>query len=63
MARISLSVLGMFAAAASTAVAIYPPDHWSYSTKVSSQEIYDNLVAKAVEGDHTLFVRWIASSG
>lgn len=42
--------------------AIYPDDHWDYSTKLT-EDNFDGEVSKAVDGDHTLFVRWIASSG
>jgi len=45
---------------AATAAAIYPSDHWSYATKVTTDN-FDSLVQDAVDGDHTLFVRWIAS--
>ena len=60
MAR--LAVLS-FAALATVASAIYPDDHWKYSTQLNDDAAYDNLVKEAVEGDHTLFVRWIASAG
>lgn len=42
--------------------AIYADDHWSYSTKLTKDN-FDATVAAAVEGEHTLFVRWIASEG
>lgn len=47
---------------AQVASAIYPDDHWQYSTKLTSDN-FDEEVAKAVDGEHTLMVRWIASSG
>ena len=38
-------------------------DHWNYASKLSNDEEFDAEIAKAVEGDQTLFVRWIASEG
>jgi len=42
---------------------IYPADHFQYATKIDSEEIHNRLVSEAVNGDHTLFIRWIASEG
>jgi len=54
--------VAMLAAMAGVSAAIYPDDHWSYSTKLT-EENFDAEVQKAVDGDHTLMVRWIASAG
>ena len=44
--------------------AIYPDDHWTYSTQVTSESHFDDLVKEVVgNADTTLFVRWIASKG
>jgi hypothetical protein len=52
------------AALAGVAVAgIYPDDHWDYATKLENDADFDAAVSAATEGDHTLFVRWIASEG
>lgn len=58
---------GLVMAAAALAVAhaagIYPDDHWNYVTKLEDDAGLEAEINKAVEGDHTLFVRWIASEG
>lgn len=44
------------------AQAIYPPDHWNYSTKLT----LDNYVSKIqdeIDAGKTVFVRFIASEG
>jgi hypothetical protein len=44
--------------------AIYPGDHWTYSTEITSQEQFTDLIQEAVaSADGTLMVRWIASEG
>jgi hypothetical protein len=47
------------------ASAIYPGDHWTYSTEITSPEQFADLVdvASREASDHTLMVRWIASEG
>lgn len=45
------------------AAGIYPNDHWDYSLKLRSENDLKSAVDKAVNGDHTLIVRWIASEG
>jgi hypothetical protein len=42
---------------------IYPADHFQYATKIEDQQQYDAAVNEAVNGEHTLFIRWIASEG
>ena len=59
--RLAMKAVGLLALA-STVAAIYPDDHWTYSTKLTS----DNFEAKVkaeVDAGRTLFVRWIASAG
>lgn len=51
-----LSIIGL-------AGAIYPEGHWDHATKVTSKAHLDQLVDANVNGDSTLFVRWIASEG
>lgn len=46
-----------------TAAAIYPDDHWSYSTKLTNQDDMDKFIKTNVDAGKTAFVRWIASSG
>jgi len=42
--------------------AIYPEDHWKYSTKLDSSNIHQEIKKRVDEGS-TLFVRFIASAG
>ena len=42
--------------------AIYPEDHWDYSTKMTKSN-FDETVKSNVDAGKTLFVRWIASAG
>jgi len=49
-------------ASAAAVNAIYPPDHWSYSTKLT-QENYADKIQGEIDGGKTVFVRWIASEG
>ena len=42
--------------------AIYPPDHWSYSTKLTTEN-YAEEITKGIDAGKTVFVRWIASEG
>jgi len=49
-------------ALASVASAIYPDDHWTYSTKMTTDN-FEAKVTEEVEAGRTLFVRWIASAG
>jgi hypothetical protein len=41
---------------------IYPADHWSYSTKLTSSN-YEAAVKEAVDSGKTMFMRIIASEG
>lgn len=48
----------------SPSAAIYPPDHWSYSTEITSDEQFHSVVQDTInDADRTLLVRWIASEG
>lgn len=47
---------------ASTANAIYPDDHWTYSTELTTDNV-DGFVKENVDAGKTVFVRWIASEG
>jgi len=38
--------------------AIYPADHWSYSTKLSNT-IADDFIKENVDAGKTVFVRWM----
>jgi len=59
----ALKLLALAAAVGLASAGIYPDDHWNYASKLSNDEEFDAEIAKAVEGDQTLFVRWIASEG
>jgi hypothetical protein len=41
---------------------IYPPDHWTYSTKLT-EENFDSWLETTIASGRTAFVRWIASEG
>lgn len=53
--RLSLALL-----ASSVAVAIYPDDHWSFSTKLTTSNYADEIQA-GIDNGKTVFVRFIAS--
>jgi hypothetical protein len=55
-------LIALAALAGVAAAGIYPDDHWNYVTKLTNDN-FDSEVQKAVDGDHTLMVRWIASEG
>jgi hypothetical protein len=59
MAALSL-LLG--AVIAGTANAIYPDDHWTYATELTTENV-DEFVKTGVDAGKTVFVRWIASEG
>ena len=42
--------------------AIYPTDHWKYSTKLTKDNFMSTLKDVIESSDKTLFVRWIASA-
>jgi len=42
--------------------AIYPDDHWNYSTKLT-EDNFDSFIQGEIDQDKTVLVRWIASAG
>lgn len=42
--------------------AIYPDNHWSYSTKLTTTN-FESTIRKEIDAGKTVFVRWIASPG
>jgi len=44
------------------AQAIYPDDHWTYSTQLT-KENFESTIQTEIDSGRTMFVRWIASSG
>ena len=50
-------------AAAAKPGSIYPPDHWSFTTRISSQGQLEELIDRNIAAEKTLMVRWIASEG
>jgi hypothetical protein len=46
----------------SSSNAIYPSDHWEYSTKLT-EETYQEKISAEINAGKTVFVRWIASEG
>ena len=61
---VSFSMMRLICAlmAAALVAAIYPAEHWQYSTKLTTSN-FDAQVQAAVDSDKTLMVRWIASEG
>lgn len=51
------------AAALHAVAAIYPDDHWDYSTKLTDEKVFDDTIQQTIDAGKTLFVRWIASAG
>ena len=49
-------------ALALAANAIYPDDHWNYSTKLTTSN-YQDAIQTEISAGKTVFVRWIASEG
>jgi hypothetical protein len=44
------------------AAGIYPDDHWTYSTELTTSNA-DDFIKTNVDAGKTVFVRWIASEG
>jgi hypothetical protein len=42
--------------------AIYPADHWDYSTKLT-EENAESFIKENIDAGKTVYVRWIASAG
>ena len=59
VSRAALLGLALTTLIASSA-AIYPGDHWKYSTKLTTAN-YKSFIKDEVDSGKTLFVRWIAS--
>jgi len=55
---LSLALLG----APVTLAAIYPDDHWTYSTKLTTSN-YVETIEKEIDNGKTVFVRFVASEG
>jgi len=41
---------------------IYPEDHWSHATKLTTENA-DDFIKNGIDAGKTVFVRWIASEG
>jgi hypothetical protein len=59
MAAFSLLVGAVMAGMAN---AIYPDDHWTHATDLTTSNV-DDFVKTNVDAGKTVFVRWIASEG
>ena len=44
------------------AAGIYPEDHWSHATKLTTENA-DDFIKNGIDAGKTVFVRWIASEG
>lgn len=53
-------VLLLVSAVLSGVSAIYPDDHWSYSTKLTVEN-FEAFIQGGIDAGKTVFVRWIAS--
>lgn len=62
MAMKRLLKLVLVTALASLVNAIYPTDHWTYSTKLTTEN-YATKIQTEIDMGKTVFVRWIASEG
>ena len=58
-ARMLLLSLGLVAGPAAV-TAIYPDDHWNYSTKLTTGN-YADSIQNEIDNGKTVFVRFIAS--
>lgn len=56
------AVVLIFLLVLSMVSAIYPADHWKYSTELTTDN-FDSHVQSVIDSGKTLFVRWIASEG
>jgi len=43
--------------------AIYPDNHWDFSTQIKDESQFESHVLSEIDAGRTLFVRWIASTG
>ena len=57
--RVTMAALAL---ATTLALAIYPNDHWKYSTKLTEAN-FESQVKHNVDAGKTFIVRWIASEG
>jgi len=60
MAALSLLVGAVLATSASAG--IFPDDHWTYSTELTTENV-DEFVKENVDAGKTVFIKWIASEG
>ena len=58
---LSLALAALLSATVASA-GIYPPDHWTYSTKLTTDN-YASKISNEIDAGKTVFVRWIASEG
>jgi len=58
----AMRLVVLAALVATAAAGIYPDDHWSYSTDLTTENA-DNFIKENVDAGKTVFVRWIASEG
>ena len=57
-----MALLAATAILLASSQAIYPDDHWSHSTRLTTSN-FASVVEETVDSGKTLFVRWIASAG
>jgi len=52
----------LLALVAVAAAGLYPEDHWTYSTEITTDNA-DSFIKENVDAGKTVFIRWIASEG
>jgi len=60
--RAAMRTLLLAAVVATAAAGIYPDDHWTYSTELTTDNA-DGFIKDNVDAGKTVFIRWIASEG
>lgn len=56
------AILVVISSTSSVVNALYPDDHWSFSTKLTKSN-YAEKIQAGIDADQTVFVRFIASEG
>jgi len=62
MTKFILKLVLSAALIATVAAGLYPDDHWSYSTKLTTENYVDTIQSE-IDNGKTVFVRWVASEG
>ena len=60
LSRLVRLSMALFASMTAVFAGIYPDDHWSYSTKITTSNYAETIQAE-IDNGKTVFVRFIAS--